>query len=220
MRFEFPPLNKLALGIIIVNCAVWLFFIVGSYFFPVLSQEWSATLSLQPSEVISGHVYKLVTYMFLHDLHSPFHLIFNMLLVYFFSSALLQPGSKIKAVGWCLLSGIVGGLFCIVFWGAGQWLGGPEFVTVIGFSGVAMFLLALYCLQYRDATIMLFFVLPMKAMTLLYIALGIDFLVWISLSSNVAFPAHLGGVLTAFFYYLLQSKGRKKQSSKYRVRML
>ncbi len=219
-RFKFPPLNKITLGIFIVNGALWLFFIIGSYIFGDWSQSLYLSLALQPNAVLEGHVYKLFTYAFLHDLRSPFHLLLNMLLVYFFSSVLLHFRSKMTALLWAATAAIVGGVFCLLFWAVGGIFGEQNPMLVVGFSSVAMFMLTLFCLRHREATILLFFVLPMKAMTLLYIALGIDFLMWISIGGDVAFPAHLGGAATAFVLYYWESRRLKRRKSKYRVKLV
>src|SRR5690606_6333940 len=87
-QLGFPPLARSALIILIVNVAVWATTLVLFYASPETFETVQRLFVLDTNRVLDGYVYQLATYMFFHDVGSPFHIMFNMLLVYFFAHAL------------------------------------------------------------------------------------------------------------------------------------
>ncbi len=163
--------------------------------------SWASTLfhdhlALTPaSAVFELELWQVVTYAWLHDLQSPGHLIFNMLGLFFLGPSLEKRwGSRHFFWFWfnsCLIAGIVTVIAGIV---APSLFGG----SVVGASGGVMALLAAYSLVMPDAVILLAFILPIRARYIIWIAVGIDTVMFVSGGSRVAWQTHMGGVLGAW----------------------
>jgi len=162
-----------------------------------LRSEWALALyedhlALSLSALGRGEVWTLVTYGFLHDLHGVQHILFNMLALYFFGPMLERLWGTRAFLRFFLFS-IVGGGVLQMF---AALVSGVDNGTV-GASAGLMALLAAFCWRMPDAKVLLFFVVPVEARYLLPIVLGIDLLTWLT-GGDVAFFAHLGGVITAW----------------------
>ena len=82
MSLQMMPITPVVKRLMIVTGFVWfvLQVVIGGIFKINIWQP----LALYPAQVIeSFYVWQLLTYMFLHAL-SPFHILFNMLILYFF----------------------------------------------------------------------------------------------------------------------------------------
>ncbi|MDX9719844.1 MAG: rhomboid family intramembrane serine protease [Myxococcota bacterium] len=191
----FPPLSRSALLLIVINAALWLSLLVLAYL-DASRFAWVLSLfALDPDAVLSGYVFQIVTYMFIHDWRSPMHLLLNMLLVYFFAGPLEQRWGRTRVLLFALGAGVAGGAMVMLFALLGGLLGFSGGALTFGFSGAALGMLAAFCILYAEASILLFFVIPVKAKYLLWLTVGIDLLFWIAPGSDVSFPAHLGGML-------------------------
>ena len=71
--------------------------------------EW---LDLKPSLVMRGQVWRLLTYSFCHDRMGVFHILFNMLFLFWFGMTLQFAGCGLLLTGW---HADIGVLFLIVF---------------------------------------------------------------------------------------------------------
>lgn len=141
--------------------------------------------------VLEGKVWQVVTYMFLHDVQSPFHIILNLVILYMFGGQMeLRWGSK-NFVFYFLLCGLSGAL-AVLLWSAVF----PLRMATIGASGAILGILAAYCLTWPERSIYLLGVLPLKGKHLLLITVGIDFLFFIVPADNrISFQAHMGGLI-------------------------
>ncbi len=145
--------------------------------------------------MLKGYLHQLATYMFFHDMQSPFHVLVNMLLVYFFAPPLEEAWGVRRTLWFTFGAGVAGGVMIMLFHLVGVGLGlGPGHIT-LGFSGAALGMLAVFALMHAEATILLFFVVPMKAKYILPLTIGVDFLMWVVPGSDLSFPAHLGGIV-------------------------
>jgi hypothetical protein len=142
------------------------------------------------------------------------HLLFNMLVVYFFGRALEDALGSRALLRIYLLSGIVGGLVQIIYQVVmhrlvPSYLPGP----VVGASASGLGLLAAFAalFPHREITLLLFFVIPVsiRARTLLLISLGFALFGMIVPMGNVAEAAHLGGIVTglAYIHWIVQGVG-------------
>jgi membrane associated rhomboid family serine protease len=80
--FSFPKLTKLTKTLIVLNIVLWIFEVIllRTSFANVVT-----SMFLYPFQVVDGKVWQLVTYNFFHSPSNIFHLILNMLVLYFFS---------------------------------------------------------------------------------------------------------------------------------------
>ena len=116
------------------------------------------------------YLYQLVTYQFLHDGSSLWHLGFNMLMLWFFGRELeLALGAKRFLVLY-LVGGVMGGLIHIV---AGLFSANP--LPVVGASGALYGILAYYALKWPNRQV-IFIVVRMTARTMALIFVGISVL--------------------------------------------
>jgi hypothetical protein len=137
--------------------------------------------------------------MFLHG--GLFHIILNMLGLFFFGPETERATGTIRFVILYLACGILGGIGWLIFT-----FGHPAGFC-IGASGAIFGILGAFAALFpnRPITLLVFFVLPvtMKARTMA-IALAIfSLLASISQPGNIAYSAHLIGGLAGYFYIAL-----------------
>jgi membrane associated rhomboid family serine protease len=147
-----------------------------------------------------------LTYSFFHD--GPFHLIFNLLGLYFIGRAVEFDIGKTNFIYLLCIGSAIGAFFWLTFNSSGLFL--------LGSSSMVMACLSMYCLKQPDnpITLLLFFVLPCKVKPrwILIGVLSIELYGFlfneISSSSDIAHSAHLGGLLAGslVFYLLRQGK--------------
>jgi len=194
-----PPLTRVCRILIIANVAAWAVLLAVGAFADPLFDWMTETLALIPERVVSdGHVWQLVTSMFLHL--DPWHILFNMIGLYFFGPTLeLRLGPK-AFTRLFFVSGIVGSVCTVALAYLAPRLGLVE-SQVLGASGAIFGLLAVYATVSPDQIFLVFFMIPMRArnMAILFIALDAYFL--ILGRGGVAYSAHLGGALGGWLYY-------------------
>lgn len=164
---------------------------------------------LSKEGVASGYVFQLVTYQFLHG--SVFHLLCNLLVIYFFGKALEEVLGRKDYLMLYFTGGVVGGVFQIALaWGFPDAFGG----RVVGASAAAFGLVAAFAQMFpeRTITLLLFFVIPvsMRAQTMLWIAIGLAVFGIVVPNSYVAHGAHLGGIVVgvAYVHYVIRNSWR------------
>ena len=170
-----------------------------------LYQQLMAACALSLEGIKHGFVWQLLTFQFLHG--GVWHLLANMIVLYFFGSALeAELGSK-RFLRLYFYSGFCGGLVQLLF----LLLVPSQFnAQVIGASAGCFGLIAGFATLFPDRilTLLVFFVLPvsMRARTLLWISLGLSILGILVPKDNIADAAHLGGILAgwAYAYWFIQ----------------
>ncbi len=196
------PLTPVVKRLLILTGGIWFIFqIVLSGLFKV--NIWQP-LALYPFQVIENfHLWQLVTYMFLHAM-TPFHILFNLLMLYFFGSELEKHwGSKFFTI-YYFASGIGAAiLYCLAvgIYSAVTTVRTPLVIPVIGASGALFGLLLAYGIIFSERIMYFMGLFPMKAKYFVMIAGGIDLASLLSsgFSGNeVAYLAHLGGLVAGF----------------------
>ena len=145
--------------------------------------------------VKSLFVWQLVTYMFLHSTLTPWHLIFNMLTLWFFGSQLERDWGTRRFLKYYFYCGIAAGVCVLVvnillgYWGT----------ITLGASGAIFGVLVAFAVMYPDQ-IVLFIIFPIKAKYLVMILVAVE--LWFTLGPNtgVSTIAHLGGAAFGFVY--------------------
>ena len=159
-------------------------------------------LSLKTSDVITGQVWRIVTYAFLHNLDSPFHILFNMLFLFSFGPRIETLYGSKEFLYFYLVAAIAAG---VAFVGLDLVTGDPD--AAIGASGSIMALITVCAFHYPTQKIYLFLILPIT-LPWFVVIYGIYDLVPVlgalsgshSVMDNVAHSAHLGGLAYGFFY--------------------
>lgn len=146
-----------------------------------------------------------VTYMFMHA--GIFHILFNMLWLYWFGQIFEEFLGKKRTVGTYLLGGLAGGILFIAAYNLF-----PAFAdvrigsTVVGASASVMAIVVGAATIAPNYTIMLFFLGPVKIKWIALFYVVIDFLS-ISGANAGGEIAHLGGAMLGFFYVRQLQKG-------------
>ncbi len=146
-----------------------------------------------------GWLWQLITFQFLHSGFT--HLVFNMILFWWlghFCEGLMGARRFLLALFGC---GAVGGLLQgILMLALPQYYGS----YVVGASAGVCGLLALFALCERDAEIRLYFILPIRAIWILWFSLCVSIFFTLVPSPDergVAHAAHLGGLLAGMAWY-------------------
>lgn len=149
--------------------------------------------------------WSILTYMFVHE--AFFHILFNMLVLYWFGQLFCEFMSSSRLVVVYLLGGISGGLLFML---AYQWI--PAFQPIshsshlVGASAAVIAVLTAIATLLPDYSMHLLFFGPVR---LRYIAIFLVLLYLISIPDGNAGGniAHLGGAIFGFVYIRLYRKG-------------
>lgn len=161
-------------------------------------QEW---LELDTGKVMQGQVWRLLTHAFCHDRYSVFHILLNMIALYWFGRTLeVMYGPRE------FLLFYLAGALCAAAAFVGLDLHTGSRVPAVGASGAVMAVLMLYAVHFPRETVFYFWFFPLEVRWLvgLYVVWDLH-PVLLALSgdrvmSGVAHAAHLGGLAFGFVY--------------------
>jgi membrane associated rhomboid family serine protease len=164
-----------------------------------LIQEW---FELDTNKVVwGGQVWRLLTHAFCHDRYSLFHILLNMLCLYWFGGTLETMYGGREFLLFYLTAAVVAAL---AFVGLDLYTGSS--IPAIGASGAVMAVMMLYTMHFPHQTILIFWVLPveMRWVMALYAIWDLH-PVLLALAGDryftgVAHAAHLGGLVFGFLY--------------------
>ncbi len=159
----------------------------------------SEFLQLANVYVFQGQLWRIGTYMFVHDLNNIFHILFNMLCLYMFGIPVLEQIGQNKFLQLYLFGGIFAALCAI-----GLDFFTPGITFTKGASGAVYALLVAFALFFPNRQILLFFLFPVQAKWAVAIFIGIS-LLFIAGSDGTSHVAHLGGIVFGFLYIKYQS---------------
>lgn len=139
-----------------------------------------------------------VTSIFMHNPADPFHLIFNMLMLFMFGVMLERMLGSWRFLGLYLAAGIAGNLGYVLFC-----LGTGSDIPALGASGAIYGVFACLAILAPHIKVYIFMIVPLKIFYafLLYAAIDIIFL---NSNDSIAHAAHLAGAVVgvAFALYL------------------
>lgn len=145
----------------------------------------------QPYAIGKLWLWQFVTYMFLHSVSSPWHIIFNMFVLWMFGSEVERAMGTKRFLTMYFTAGIFAGVFCCLFT--------PD-NPIIGASGAIFAVEVAFAMFFPNTTI-IFFVFPIKAKYLVTVFAGITVISCLMPgSSNIAHFSHLGGLLYGFLF--------------------
>jgi membrane associated rhomboid family serine protease len=192
--------------LIIANVAVYLVYYFGSL---IQESPIFQSFRLIPADVVRGKIWQLVTYMFLHDLGGPSHILFNMLGLWMFGAPIEQTWGTKRFVQYYFLCGVGAGV-CVVL--ANLAAGNPN-VAVLGASGAIYGLLLAFGMLFPDQEILVAFLFPMKAKYMVMLFGGIAFVFSFQRGSTVSNLAHMGGMIFGYIYIRTQFGRRRVAAS-------
>lgn len=157
-----------------------------------------------PAELLR-RPWTLVTYMFTHT--SLFHILFNMLVLYWFGRIFLQYLKEKQFLSTYLLGGLTGAglyiLFFNLFPGLEQFLGRP----MLGASAAIMAIVIAIAFYVPDYTLYMLFIGQVKLKYIALFFILIDVLM-IGSDNGGGHIAHLGGALYGFFFIRRFKQGK------------
>lgn len=185
--------NNVTAILVAVNIAV---FFLTYFLFPRLTY----TLALVPSSVYYGHSYwQFVTYMFTHG--SISHLLFNMLSLYIFGTAVERRVGSKEFLLYYMLTGTLCG-----FASYGVYYLANTNVVLMGASGAIYALLMLFSVLYPRAVIYVFGIIPVPAPVLIILYFVIELFSGMMSFDGVAHMTHLFGLVFGLLYILIRMR--------------
>jgi membrane associated rhomboid family serine protease len=149
-----------------------------------------------------GRPWTLFTYMFMHDLFLILHILFNMLIMYWFGRLFVEYLGSDKLIAVYLLGGIAGGVFYLLAYNTIPFFVQQSQAYNIGMVGASA---SVNAIVVATATLLpnyTFFLLFIGPVRIKYIAAVFVFLSFLgSVGDNAGGNiAHLGGALIGFIY--------------------
>lgn len=195
LRPWFAPLSSGVRWIILFTVSVHVALLVLRFadeetFWPLFDH-----LALTPSKLAEGELQGLLTTLFIHDPGGVFHVIFNMMALYFLGPMVERQMGRnnflILYIGAGLCGSVVYSSWALLF--------SDPAIQAVGASGAVLGVLTAFALLFPNAMLQLLMFSPMRARNLIWLALALDF-VFVFSDSSVAVPAHLGGMLGGFLF--------------------
>jgi membrane associated rhomboid family serine protease len=155
-----------------------------------------------------GFVWQLLTFQFMHA--GWLHIIFNSLAIFFFGRSVETVLGSRRFLAVYFSSGIIGGVVQMLFALMFQSFDAP----VVGASAGAYGLVAAFAvINWTEQFTLLIYFIPvtMRGKTLLWGIIAFALIGMADVNSGVANAAHLGGILTGFFYVRQIVQGRWPQ---------
>jgi len=207
VSFEFyiTPAVKLLL---IANFAVFIFeALLYSFSGKPAYEDLLKWFGLVPAGVFPGlRIWQPVTYMFLHDIKSIWHILLNMYTLWLFGKELELVWGRNKFLRYYFLTGVGAGLINVfvrtvpaIFTHA---LPNAAYISTIGASGAVFGILIACAILFPDRRVYLLPIpVPLKMRTLVIIMTVLTFLGTFGLGDDsVSHLCHLGGMLVGFVY--------------------
>ncbi|MBN1695922.1 MAG: rhomboid family intramembrane serine protease [Spirochaetales bacterium] len=187
VRYTFYNVTFILIGI---NVGIFLL----NQLFP--SSFFVLGLFSQAGVMARGYFWQVFTYMFVHSPANLFHLIFNMFGLLIFGSALERRLGSNEFLALYLVTGTATGIVAFLFG-----------LNVVGASGALYALLLGYATLFPDATILMSFIIPVKApiAVLIFTALSV-FFYFTDRTSGISHLAHLAGIVFGYLYFWIRLK--------------
>ena len=207
-------------ALILINTGVWVLSKILAVVFFLYNQpgstsaaNWMLSFLALPASIgpLSVKPWTLLTYMFLHL--DFFHILFNMLWLYWFGRIFLEYLNPRQLLLTYILGGIAGGLLYILAFNIFP-VFHPQLVTslALGASASVMAIVMAISLYVPNYTIQLLFVGRVKIIYLALILFIFDFFAIPAGNSGGHF-AHIGGAIWGLIYVLSLRKGFLPQMS-------
>jgi rhomboid family protein len=177
---------------------------IAVFFVQLTVPAATGLLAFAPSLVLV-RPWSIVTYMFAHSTTSFTHILFNMLVLYFFGPRVEERLGSSHFIRLYLLSGIAGALLSLVFNQGGY---------IIGASGAVFGVQLAFAKYWPRERIYIWGVLPVEAWLLVLATTVIALWGGFRGGSGVAHFAHLGGYLGAWLYLIWMDRRAPKRQWK------
>ena len=203
-RSAFHRPNNAHVQLIIINVAIYLGLVVIYLFSAIPGTEAifefiykQFTLPAAFQEFLT-RPWTLITYMFAHSMWDIFHILFNMLVLYWFGRLFVEYLGSDKLIALYLLGGITGGISFLIIYNLNLQLFGNA--GMVGASGAIYAIVVGTAVLLPNYTFYLLFFGPVriKYIALFYVILSLLYVrQGVNLGGNIA---HLGGALIGAIY--------------------
>jgi len=202
----FPSLTPWVKYLLIINGVVYVLQIMTRTYDPELGiiikdplANWFAAQGQPPLAALQ--VWRLITFQFLHA--SFGHILFNMIGLYFFGTAIERTMGSRRFIYFYLTCGGVGGLVFVISSMVGFYEGG----ILVGASGGVLGLMAAMAIYYPKAKVYVYFLFPIPIRVLILIITVIYTLNVLQGGHNAGGDlCHLGGMGTGFAWLLWRGR--------------
>lgn len=195
MSFGYRSTTKAIKVIIIITLVTYLLQILP--FTSRIMIQWGALI---PWYTFSRfQLWRLVTYAFLHAPSYPFHILFNMLMLWMFGTEIEERWGAKRFAIFYLICSAGSAVFSLI----NLFNGDMRFVPVIGASGAVLGVLTVYALYFPYRQVLLFFILPVNIRIVVIGYAIISLFGVLSPGGIVSHITHLGGIIIAFAYIKL-----------------
>jgi membrane associated rhomboid family serine protease len=198
MTLSLPPFTRAVTWLLGINTAIFLLQELLSLFrLDIINDYISYYFALKPVFVVHGWIWQLLTYSVLHL--TIWHLLGNMIGLWMFGSAIESAWGTRRFLELYWL-GVVGAALTTVALSYSHLLGDPTKST-IGASGGVFAILMAFGMLFGDNEIMLIpFPFTMKAKYFVGILIVVTLAFAMTGGGQVAYVAHLGGLLFGYLY--------------------
>lgn len=190
--FGFPSLTPMVKMLILINVAVFILQQIGGGRVEYLFAASGDT------PIFAVQLWRLLAFQFLHG--GLGHILFNMLGLYFFGTALERIWGSRHFMAYYLTCGAVGGLLYVIASLIGYF---PERGILVGASGGVLGLMAAVAIMFPNAKVYLYFLFPIPIRILIaFITIGYIANVVTGGPNAGGDLCHLGGMATGFVWIL------------------
>jgi membrane associated rhomboid family serine protease len=163
---------------------------------------FTEAMLLDAQLVFQGQVWRLLSSVFLHDNSSFWHILVNMLMLWWFGRQVEDSLGSREFLLLYLTAGVLASLaFCFTY---ALGFNGPR---ALGASGAVAAVLMLSACYFPGQIIYLFFLIPVPVWFILLLMIASDGYSLLSRQQDgVASAAHLGGLLFGYLYYRLNKR--------------
>jgi membrane associated rhomboid family serine protease len=157
-------------------------------------------MAMSPADVATGSVWQPLTSLLLHAPEDPFHLIFNMLFLWWFGGPLERWWGGRKLATTYVLAGLGGNALVFLLGAGGHLMSGEGGIggsmwssSHLGASGCVMGVTLAWGAMVWDQRLNMFLLGPMRGRTFVLILVGLELLRALSFSP-VSSASHIGGM--------------------------
>ncbi|MDB5138209.1 MAG: rhomboid family intrarane serine protease [Mucilaginibacter sp.] len=173
-------------------------FLFNTHFIDIFSADYLELTAYLPK--LAVRFWTPVTYMFMHA--GVFHILFNMLWLYWFGQIFEEYLGNKRTLGLYLMGGLAGALLFIVCFNIFPFfthVNAAAYTSMVGASASVMAIMVATATLLPDYTIPLILIGPVKLKWLVVFFIVIDFLGIVGPNAGGEI-AHLGGALIGFIY--------------------
>jgi membrane associated rhomboid family serine protease len=203
-RYPPSPRSSLSFGPGPVSTAIKALIVsnVVIFFAQVLYRPLTDAFGLEPFRVVRElQVWRLATYMFLHDPSGLLHILFNMLALWMFGTELERIWGTRYFLKFYFVTGVGAAIVTVLLSLLPFSMANTLYTSnVIGASGAIYGLLLAFALYFPDRPILLYFLFPIPARYFVMILGAIAFYASLGQTSGVANATHLAGLLVGYVY--------------------